>query len=573
MTWIDWLIVAAYLLFVVGHSVWHSLSLHLKAMRAKGKSADAVEAYLLAGRSLPWWAVGLTIMATQMSAITLVGTTGQAYASGMRFIQFYFGLPIAMVILSLTVVPFFHRAKIYTAYEYLEQRFDARTRALTSLIFLTSRGLSCGVIIAAPAVILSIVLGWNEEATVITMGIITTAYTVLGGVRAVAWADVKQMVLIVTAVLLAMVVIVHQLPAEVSVVGALRLAALSGRLQAIDSRFDVNETYTLWSGLIGGLFLMLAYFGCDQSQVQRYLSARSVDEGRISLIFNGFAKIPLQAMILTLGILVFSVYHFVKPPLIFQPDAERKARIGAYGNQYAALEARYDRAFEARRTAALAFAADSADARDPSLRGHYVHANAEIDRLRKDAGEVVRKTLGESRFSDVNYVFPTFIVQRLPTGLVGLLIAAILAAAMSAIAGELTSLSTSTVVDIYKRHVHPDAPPIHYLRASRVITGFWGAMACAVALNAAKLGSLIEVVNRLGSFFYGSLLGVFTLAIAFPRARAVGAFYGLIAGIVAVAVVANTTRISFLWYNVVGCVAVVVTGLIISRLARRSAAR
>jgi len=555
MILIDWAIVVAYLLYVV-----------IDGLRGSSQP-QKLDNFLLAGRSLPWWAVGLSIMATQMSAITLVGTTGQAYSSGLRFIQFYFGLPLAMVLLCFTAVPFFHRARVFTAYEYLERRFDTRTRTLTSFIFLITRGLSCGVIIAAPAVILSIILGWDERWTVLAMGFSTTLYTMFGGTKAVAWADVKQMAVIVSGVLVTMFVIVHQLPPDVSWFGALQIAAVSGKLQAVDTHFDLHETYTLWSGLLGGLFLMLAYFGCDQSQVQRYLSARSVDEGRVSLLFNGLAKIPLQLMILFMGIFVFAVYQFERPPMVFQKVAAQRALAGPYGDEFSKLNARYESEFNSRQLAAHDLIKPDAPS---TAKTEYIRANTEIDSIRRQASEVIQKTTGETKFSDVNYIFPTFITQRIPHGLLGWLIAAIFAAAMSAVAGELNALSTATTIDFYRRFgwsgslEQSEKNDEKILRASRWITAFWGCVACTVAMNVARLGSLIEVVNKLGSYFYGSILGVFVLAVCFPMAKSRGAFYGLMAGIATVALVAHTTTVSFLWYNLVGCVAVVMVGLTLS---------
>ena len=549
MHWLDWTIVGAYLVYIV-----------FDGLRLTKKSHE-IEGYFLAGRSLPWWAVGLSVMATQLSAITLVGTTGQAYDSGMRFVQFYFGLPFAMVILCLTVVPFFYRAKVFTAYEYLERRFDAKTRALTSFLFLVSRGLACGVIIAAPSVILSIVLGWSEVTTVLLMGLTTTLYTMFGGVQAVTWTDVKQMVVIFVGLAVILFVIIGQLPESVSLGGAVELAGSTGRMRMVDPQFNLNETYTLWSGLLGGLFLALSYFGCDQSQVQRFLTARSVSEGRSSLLMSAFVKIPMQLLILFIGVMVFIFYQFVQPPLIFKADD--RARVEGLP-AYRALESGYTAAFEARRAAALSLAAGGGEA----ARGDYEAATQRIGEARRGAIALIREQTGRS-FSDVNYVFPTFVTTYAPVGVVGLIIAAIFAAAMSSVSAELAALSTATVIDFYRRHYRREAPDAHYLRVSKIVTGLWGLFACGVALQAGRLGSLIEVVNKFGSYFYGSLLGVFVLAIGgigTRRANGHGAFVGLLAGMAAVAVVANTTKISFLWYNVVGCVIVVVTGMLVSLL-------
>ncbi len=552
---LDWAVVAVYLVWIVYDGL------------KRTKASHEVEGYFLANRDLPWWAVGLSVMATQLSAITLVGTTGLGYADGMRFVQFYFGLPLAMLILSVTVVPFFYRARVYTAYEYLERRFDARTRTLASLLFLMSRGLSCGVIIAAPAVILSIVLGWNLTLTVLAIGMPTAVYTMFGGVQAVTWTDVKQMGVIVAGVVAAVAILVLQLPADVSLSQAMHLAGAAGRLQAIDFSFDLRETYTFWSGLIGGLFLMLSYFGCDQSQVQRYLTARSVQEGRRSLMMSAFVKIPLQALILLTGVLVFVLYLFEAPPLLFNPEDRARVQAGAPGKELARIEAEYPAALEARRQAAREFAAARRSGDENRLeasRAAFSSADQAVDSAHAQALAIVKRARSDESYTDVNYVFPTFVTTRMPIGLIGLIIAAIFAAAMSSIAAELSSLSTATVIDFYRRHFKPVATDSHYLMISKLATGVWGIIACVVAMYSASLGALIEVVNRFGSFFYGSLLGVFVLAIGVPRAKGRGAFWGLIGGMAAVAVVASTTSISFLWHNVVGVVAVVLVGVLLS---------
>ncbi|HKX30146.1 MAG TPA: sodium:solute symporter [Blastocatellia bacterium] len=553
MHWLDWLIVAAYLIYIV-----------YDGLRLTKKSTE-VEGYFLAHRSLPWWAVGLSVMATQLSAITLVGTTGQAYVDGMRFIQFYFGLPFAMVILCLTVVPFFYRAKVFTAYEYLERRFDAKTRALTSFFFLISRGLACGVIVAAPSVILSIVFGWNELTTIMVMGLSTTLYTMFGGVQAVTWTDVKQMVVIFVGLSIILIVIVGKFPAGVSFGEALTLAGAAGRLKTVDPSFNPNQTYTLWSGLIGGMFLAMAYFGCDQSQVQRFLTARSVSEGRTSLLMSAFVKIPMQFLILLIGVMVFVFYQFQRPPLIFKADDRAKVEQSA---EYQRLNAEYEQAFDSRQRAALAFTNSSRESEVAiAAREIYRAKNERMTEIRKRAGDLVEGTTGKA-FTDVNYVFPTFVTSYAPAGVVGLIIAAIFAAAMSSISAELAALSTATVIDFYRRHFRTEAPDAHYLMVSKIATGFWGLFACIVAVYAGRVGSLIEVVNRFGSFFYGSLLGVFMLAIGTKRATANGAFFGLLAGIVSVAIVSRYSSISFLWYNLVGCVVVVAVGMLISSLEK-----
>ena len=551
---LDWAIIIAYLAWVLYDGIRRS------------KGTHAIEGYFLASRSLPWWAVGLSVMATQMSAITLVSTTGQGFDDGTRFVQLYFGLPFAMIILSVTLVPFFHRARVYTAYEYLEQRFDAKTRTLASLLFLVSRGLQAGVIIAAPAVILSIVLGWSLPLTVLAIGIPTTVYTMFGGVQAVTWADVKQMVVIMVGVTAAVVALISGLPDGVGLGPALHVAGATGRLQSIDFSFDLTEDYTLWSGLLGGLFLHLGYFGCDQSQVQRHLTAKSVDAGRHSLLMSAFAKVPLQLLILLTGVLVFCFYLFNQPPMLFNPVYDEQVRASSRAAEYAALDAEFRTAFEARRRAAddvvTARAGDAV--RATAATDTFVETDRRLRDVRDRAETLVQEVTGDEGYTDVNFVFPTFVTTHLPIGLVGLLIAAIFAAAMSSIAAELNSLSTATIIDFYRRHYRKEAPDSHYLRVSKVATGFWGLFASVAALYAANLGSLIEVVNRFGSFFYGSLLGVFILAVGVPRATAAGAFWGLLGGMATVAAVATTTDISYLWLNVVGAAAVFLSGRLVS---------
>ena len=552
---IDWTIIGAYLLWIV----WDGLRLTKRSHELKG--------YFLGGRSLPWWAVGLSVMATQLSAITMVGTTGQGYADGMRFLQFYFALPLAMIILSVTLVPFFHKANVYTAYEYLERRFDVKTRTFTSFLFLMSRSMSLGAVISAPAVVLSVVVGIDVTATALLIAIPTAVYTMFGGVQAVTWTDVKQMVLIVGGLLAAVVVLVTGLPDDVGIGSALRVAGEAGRLQTFDFSFDLTNQYTFWSGTIAALFLFCSYFGTDQSQVQRYLTTSSVREARRSLLMSAYWKIPLQALVLLVGVLMFVFYLFVPTPMLFNPVHEDIMRASPRAGEYLALEATYADASAARQLAAAALAAAEGlgdtvaiDAAADDFRA----SEAVVQQTRSDALELVRDVTGDAAYSDANYVFPTFVLTQMPIGLVGLLIAAILAAAMSSISAELAALSTATVIDFYRRFVKPEASDAHFLRVSRIATGFWGLVATFVAIWASQLGSLIEVVNRFGSFFYGSLLGVFILAIGFRRATGTGAFVGLIVGMATVAWFTVFSSVAFLWHNVIGAVVVVVVGLLVS---------
>jgi SSS family transporter len=549
--WVNWTVVVAYLGYVVVDGIRRS------------KDTDSMSGYFIANKSLSWWVVGLSVMATQLSAITMIGTPGQGATDGIRFVQFYFGLPIAMVILGVTLVPFLHGSGVFTAYEYLERRFDARTRSLTALLFLLSRGMSAGTIIAAPGVVLSAIFGLPLVWSVALIGIPTVVYTMIGGVQAVAWADVKQMVLIVVALFAILGVLLFQMPVDPD--EALRIAGATGRLRAFDFSFDLNETYTFWSGIIGGTFLMLSYFGTDQSQVQRYLTAKSLDEARSSLLMSAYWKIPLQALVLLIGVLVFVHYQFVRPPLLFNP-AHEAAVAAERGEAYAALEGRYLEAFTLREDAAVSVADAADEVSAASAMEAFVEREAEVQAIRGEALAMAEEVTGRDP-EDVNYIIPRFVLSELPLGLTGLFIAGVLAAAMSSIAAELNSLATTSVIDFYRRWVRPEATDAHYLKVSKGATAFWGLFACVVATYAATLGSLIEVVNRFGSFFYGSILGVFLLAMI-PGSRGVGAFFGLIAGMTLVGIVNfGAPDVSFLWHNVIGALTVVAVGTSLSWIA------
>ncbi|HKE87413.1 MAG TPA: sodium:solute symporter [Vicinamibacterales bacterium] len=552
---VDWAIVGIYITWIA----WSGIRL--------SKRTNEIEGYFLGSRSLPWWAVGLSVMATQLSAITMIGTTGQGYVDGMRFLQFYYALPIAMIVLSLTLVPFFHSAKVFTAYEYLERRFDAKTRAFTSLLFLFSRSMSLGVVFSAPAVVLAVILGINVTGTVLLIALPTVAYTMFGGVQAVTWTDVKQMVLIVGGLVVAVIVLILGLPQDVSVFESLRIAGTTGRLQTFDFTFDVTNQYTFWSGTIAALFLFCSYFGADQSQVQRYLATPSVDQARESLLVSAYWKIPLQALVLLVGVLMFVFYVFAPSPMLFNRVHERTLREGPRAAEYSALEREFEAASASRAAAARVMARSEAIG-DTKSRGiaeaEFARRDAEVREIHSNALTLVREATGDAAYTDVNYVFPTFITTHMPIGVVGLLIAAIIAAAMSASSGELSALTAATIIDFYRRFVRTEGDDAHFLKVSRVATLFWGLLASVVAVWAAELGSLIEVVNRFGSFFYGSILGVFILAIGFPMASSNGAFIGLVAGMASVAWVATYTKVAFLWHNVIGAVAVVVVGLLVS---------
>jgi SSS family transporter len=552
MHWVNWLIVGVYVVWVVVDGI------------RKSKDTDTISGYFIANKSLSWWVVGLSVMATQLSAITMIGTPGQGATDGMRFIQLYLGLPLAMVILGVTIVPLLHGSGVYTAYEYLERRFDARTRSLTAFLFLISRGLSAGAIMAAPGVVLSAVFGIPLVWAVALIGVPTVIYTMIGGVQAVAWADVKQMVLIVIALVAILIVLIIQMPVNPD--EALRIAGATGRLRVFDFSFDLSERYTFWSGVIGGTFLMLSYFGTDQSQVQRYLAAKSAGEAKSSLLMSAYWKIPLQALVLLVGVGVFVYYQFVRPPLLYNP-AQEAAVVAERGAAYDALRSDYAEVFTLRAAAAQAVA-DAGDDAVVAMEA-FVAREADIQTIRGEALAMVEDVTGEAS-GDTNYIFPRFVLSELPIGLAGLFIAGVFAAAMSSVAAELNALSTASVIDFYRRWIRPDAADAHYLVVSKGATAFWGVFACVVATYAATLGSLIEVVNRFGSFFYGSILGVFLLAMM-PKAKARGAFYGLIIGMATVGFVAFGTTIEYLWQNVIGAVVVLLVGVPLSRIGSAEA--
>ena len=555
MRTLDWGVLAVSLVGIIAYGLY----------RARG--SRTVESYLLAGRTMHWWVIGLSIMATQASAITFIGTTGQGYIDGLRFVQFYFGLPIAMVVIAAVAVPLFYRSGVYTAYEYLEQRFDSKTRTLASLIFLIQRGLGVGLALYAPAVVLSVIIGWPEWLTILTMGALVISYTVVGGIKAVMWTDAQQMMVMFVGIVVAFLAAVWGLPSDVSFGDAIYLAGVSGKLQAVDLDFDWQNRYTLWSGLIGGTFLALAYFGCDQSQVQRYLTGRSMAHMRISLLFNAVVKVPLQFVILLTGALVFSFFVFTQPPLLFNPV--ERARMGQGGGApYEDVESRYRQTFSEREVAARTLLMS----RNRSAESRYLSTEARVQGIRKEAIALVEKSNDGETYNDTNYIFLNFVTGYLPVGLVGLIIAAVFAAAMSTISAELNSLATATVIDHYRRYMRPGASDPHYTLAARLATAFWGVYATAFASFGGQLGSLIEAVNRVGSFFYGSLLGVFVLAFAPWKTTGRGAFMGMLAGLAAVAWTSTQTEISYLWYNVVGCVVAVGVGWLVGRPARRDTA-
>lgn len=560
MSIIDWIIFVAYLALTVFIGLF------------KSRQGKDIEAYYLGNRSIPWWAVGFSVMATQASAITFIGTTGQAFNDGMRFIQIYLPLPFVVIILCMTFAPFFYRARVYTAYEYLERRFDTKTRALTSFLFQCSRGMSVGIVIYAPSVVLSIMLGWNERWTILIMGATTLVYTAMGGVRAVVWTDTMQMILMFVGLFAGLYLVISAIPGEVSFSDAVYLGGIANHWNAIDTSINPGNQYTLLSGLLGGFFLMLSYFGCDQSQVQRYITAGSIKESRMSLVMTAILKVPMQFLILATGVFLFVFYQFERPPAFFNPAEIRRVEESPSRDAFHKSREQFDLAFDRRKATGelLLEARRRGDSSETERQlAAFNNADKEVRAAREKIVEIIKTTPG-SNSNDVNYVFPSFILKYVPLGLVGLMISVIFAAAMSSIAGEIAALSSATMVDFYKRYFKPQASDLHYLRAGQACTLFWGAFATLIAMFAGGWGtSLVETVNKVGSHFYGPILGVFLLAFFVKRSNGTGAFIGAIAGLAAVLYTSYQLEISWLYLNAIGPVVVIAVGTVASFLTPR----
>ena len=529
--------------------------------------------YLLAGHSLPWYHVCLSVMATQASAVTFLSAPGQGFADGMRFVQFYFGLPLAMVVLSITFVPIFHRLRVFTAYEFLEKRFDPRVRMLTSILFLIQRGLSTGLSIYAPAIILSTILGWNIYWTNLIMGGLVLIYTVMGGTKAISHTHIQQMLIVTLAMGLAGYMTVHLLPGNVGFTDALQVAGKAGRMNLIDLKFDPDSRYNLWSGLIGGFFLQLSYFGTDQSQVGRYLTGQSISQSRLGLLMNGLLKVPMQFLILLVGVLLFSFYQFNEAPIFFNKQETEKLKQSPYASQYQLLEIKHQLLASERQKNVLTLEA-AMDADNDELvaeaRTNLREADEAIKVLKADVVKLIKQNNPAADTSDVNYVFLRFVLDHLPHGLIGLLIAVIFSASMGSIAAAYNSLASTTIVDLYKRNVRTDAHDQHYLAASRWATIGWGIFCIFVAMFANRLpGSMIEIVNVLGSLFYGVILGVFVVAFYMKSIGGRATFW---AAIISEAIIIYLYKIDFtayLWFNVIGCVLVMAIAWVLQRIWKK----
>jgi Na+/proline symporter len=552
VTGLDWGVLVGTITFIVVYGAW------------KTRDVADMDGYFRGGNTLRWPTIGLSIMATQASAITFLSTPGQAYEDGMRFVQFYFGLPLAMIVISAVFVPIYYRLKVYTAYEYLEHRFDGRLRTLGAVLFLTQRGLAAGITIYAPAIILSSILGWQLNATILGIGLVVIAYTVSGGTRAVSQTQKGQMIVMLSGMAVAAIVIVLRLPEDVSLRSAFKLAGALDRMNVVSVELDPTTRYTFWSGITGGFFLALSYFGTDQSQVQRYLSGRSVTESRLGLLFNGMFKVPMQFVILLIGVLVYVFYLFTPPPIFFNEPALARVAQSERAADLDALQRRYDDALAAQRGAASAYVAaldGHGDTRTTKLALRTAAARA--DAVRGDAKRLVAAAVPDAETKDADYIFLTFVLDFVPHGLVGLLIAVILCAAMSSTASELAALGATSTVDLYKRVVARPDEGEHDLVVSKLFTVLWGALAVCFAAFASLVDNLIEAVNILGSIFYGTLLGIFVVAFFLPRVTATPVLVGALVAQSVVAILFVASDLGFLWYNVIGCgiVAAVSLGL------------
>ncbi|HCI71034.1 MAG TPA: sodium-coupled permease [Balneola sp.] len=569
MHWIDWVVLSLFLIY----TIWDGTR--------RGKDAENIEGFLLAGRSMPWWAAGLSIMATQASAITFIGTTGIAYVEDMRFVQVYLAIPFAMILICIFLVPFFSRMKAFTAYEVLEERFGLKTRLTTSGLFLISRGLALGAVIAAPSYVLALLLGLPLTATILIIGLIATLYTMYGGVAGVIQTDVKQMAVMMFGLVFCFFVVMANLPEDVGFGDALYLAGSLDKLTALDLNFDLSEKYNVWSGVFAALFLMLSYFGTDQTQVQRYLTTSDTKEAKKSLLLSAYAKVPMQFFILLLGVMLYVFFIFNDAPISFR-STEPVAQTEEQLNREQIIEQQYLEARENRQKLAV----EAAKNRDMISQQAFLEADADLNTARQKE-LALQAEIRQADVNDTNYIFPYFILKYIPIGLVGLIVAGIFAAAMSSIDSELNALTTVSIVDWYKR-LRPDDPgELHFLKSSRSVTVMWGVIATGSALILGETRSIIELINQIGSYFYGSILGVFILLLWVKKANGNGALIGLLSGMASVftfdrlfynAATADysfffpwtqtpegySKAIEFLWLNPLGAFVVVLVGIGVS---------
>lgn len=544
---VDWIILSITLIFIVVYGTYVT------------RKNTNVQDYIKGGNETKWWTIGLSVMATQASAITFLSTPGQAFHSGMGFVQFYFGLPIAMIIICLVFIPLYHRLKVYTAYEFLEGRFDVKTRSLTAILFLIQRGLSAGITIFAPAIILSAVLGWDLFSLNIIIGFLVIIYTVSGGTKAVNVTQKQQMIIIFLGMFIAFWMIVNQLPNEITFTKALEIAGASGKMEILDFSFDLNNRYTVWTGFIGGTFLMLSYFGTDQSQVQRYLSGKSVRESQLGMIFNGLLKVPMQFFILLVGVMVFVFYQFNASPLNFNPKATEVVQNSKYASDFQELQTKHIDIENSKKQ----LLADGIQKHEVS----EIQSLNEKDAILKEASKAiidkinVENPLEKIESNDKDYVFIHFILNNLPKGLIGLLLAVILSAAMSSTASELNALASTTAMDLYKRSNKIEKSELHYVKASKWFTLLWGIIAISVACIANLFDNLIQLVNIIGSIFYGNVLGIFLLAFFIKYVRGNAVFIAAIITQILIIIVWYLDYLPYLWLNLLGCVLVMLIAI------------
>ncbi|WP_353778617.1 sodium:solute symporter [Winogradskyella sp. 3972H.M.0a.05] len=559
--WEDWTVLILTLATIVIYGTW------------KTRKNKNVQDYIKGGNEAKWWTIGLSVMATQASAITFLSTPGQAFHSGMGFVQFYFGVPIAMVIICMVFIPLYHRLKVYTAYEYLESRFDLKTRTLAAILFLIQRGLAAGITIFAPAIILSAVLGWNLTILNIIIGILVIIYTVSGGTKAVSITQKHQMGVIFTGMFIAFFIIISQLPEGITFSKALDIAGASGKMEVLDFSFSLENRYTFWSGIIGGTFLALSYFGTDQSQVQRYLSGKSVKEMRMGMIFNGLLKVPMQFFILMVGIMVFVFYQFNTSPINFNPQAETEIANTSYYQSYSDLQRQQETIQKEKQALITDYLETGSDTTVEAIKA----ANEDESKLRAEAKLIIDKVAEEKDLkiesNDKDYVFIHFILNNLPRGLIGLLLAVILCAAMSSTASELNALASTTAMDLYRRNVNRELNGTQMVQVTKLFTLAWGILAIIVACVAYLAENLIELVNIIGSIFYGNVLGIFLLAFFFKFVRGNAVFVGaiitqvIIFGLFLLNEFGHIT-LPYLWLNFVGCIIVIVIAVLLQTLSR-----
>ncbi|PXY42296.1 sodium:solute symporter [Flavobacterium cheongpyeongense] len=556
----DWVVLIVTLLFIVGYGSW------------KTKGSKNVEDFILGNNETPWYTVGLSVMATQASAITFLSTPGQAYHDGMGFVQFYFGLPIAMIVICLTFIPLYHKNKVFTAYEFLEKRFDVKTRSLAAILFLVQRGLGTGLTIYAPAIILSALLGWNLTLMNIIIGLLVIIYTFSGGTKAVNVTQKQQMFVIMSGMFITFFLILHYLPQDMTFSSAMHIAGANDKMNIVDFSFDPEEKYTFWSGITGGFFLMLAYFGTDQSQVGRYLSGKSVKESQMGLIMNGLLKVPMQFFILLTGVMVFVFFQFNPVPLNFNPNNKIVIEKSAYKDEYHALELKLNKLSEDKKVINLLYIEQlNEDYDNPILRKELVTLSNKEKDLRDRAKEIISKADSNSETNDKDYVFFHFILHYLPKGLIGLLLAVIISAAMSSTASGLNALASTTAIDIYKRNIKEEKSEKHYLNATKFFTLFWGIVAILFACVGTLFENLIQLVNIIGSIFYGTVLGIFLVGFYLGRVQAKPMFYSAIISQLTIFIIyyfmiyiypSGQEKLGYLWLNFIGAILTIVLSLL-----------